>query len=125
MKEVNLLLGIVLAVILWGCSDKNSINSCACETNAQTQTVDNYVAKVGLDDETGMYLLYHFLPNSIDAVNVYMVDNQKDIEKICTLKSEEVTFSGTAMKSTYTPKSEVAGTEFYCITLSSVEAYSK
>lgn len=120
MKKVKMILGIILLIILGACSDKNEIKSCECAPEAQTVIVNDCNAKVDIDNETGMYLLTHSIPNSIDALEIYMVDRETDIAKIRALNSDEVIFSGTAMKSTYLPKAHVADAEYYCITLSNV-----
>lgn len=105
---------LLLLLVFTSCADDTE-KKCNCDSKEKPVKINQLEATISFDEGMGMYLLTHRVAGSIDAVCVYIVDNQKDIEKIRTLDSVEIVFSGTATKSTYLPNAHVAGTEYYCL----------
>lgn len=120
MKRIRFVMGALLLLLVFTSCAEDTEGKCNCDSKEKPVEINRLEATASFDEGMGMYLLTHRVSGSIDVVCVYMVDNEKDIEKIHTLDSDKVVFSGTATKSIYLPNAQVAGTEYYCMSLSDI-----
>lgn len=122
MRSIKIIMGMALLSLMWACSDNDKQQQCDCKTDAESIELTDKTAKVSWNDEIGMYFLSEYVEGEqlIDGHHIYMVDREQDIENIRSLNSDDIIFSGSAIKSTYLPNPHVGGNDYYCITLSNV-----
>lgn len=124
MRDVRFNLFILLLLfILASCQNDKEANGCNCDSKATVFKVENKMAKISYSKDLGMYILEEYKEGEVtfDPYHIYMVDGKEDMEKIRSLNTTNVVFSGNAMKTTPTQTTVVAGAEYYCLSLTSIQ----